>query len=297
MTNNISSITLPANIALPSFGNFSSYVRAVMNIPHLSPEREKELLNNWNKKKDPLAAKELVLSHLHLVVKIVRDHQGYGLSQEDLCQEGTVGLMKAVQKFDLKKGVRLGTYAWYWIEAEIREFILKNWRLVSWGTSTLSKKLFFGYRKTIRSLKGMGENRPLPSIQDISQSLGVSEQDAILTHDYFFGADIELVDEQSELEESASFKYETILKSEHSPDIDIEEKQYSQSVSQMIAVIPSLSDRHKEVIQGRFLTSPPITLSKLSKTMNVSIERVRQIEQDALRSMRLMLEKQKDNHV
>lgn len=277
------SLTLPIPETLPSPNQFAAYARAIANIPPLSASDEQMLVQRWQEEKDPEAARRLVLSHLYLVVKLVRAHAGYGLPEGDLAQEGTVGLMKAVHKFDGQRKVRLATYAWYWIEAEIREFVLKNWRMVSWGTSSLAKKLFFGYRKTVNALKGLGEERVVPSGADIAQALDVSEQDAELARNYFLGGDIEIFAED---DDEDAFTPKAVLSSDDSPERALHETQRAQQYERVVGLLPHLSDKQQQVLTGRFLTSPPLTLSALSQQLGVSVERVRQIEGEALKAMR-----------
>ncbi len=273
--------TLP--VVLPSPNNFPAYSRTIASIPALSASEEQRLVQLWHNNKDADAARQLVLAHLYLVVKLVRTHAGYGVSEGDLAQEGTVGLMKAVHKFDGTKNVRLATYAWYWIEAEIREFILKNWRLVSWGTSSLAKKLFFGYRKTVSALKNFGEERSVPSNSDIAKALDVSEADAEMARSYFLGADIEIFAEDDDEENT---RPRIMLSTDHTPERAAEDEQRHQQYQAVLSLLPDLTDKQKEVVQGRFLTSPPLTLAMLAQKIGVSIERVRQIESEALKSLR-----------
>ena len=260
---------------LPAPTNYLAYTRAVASIPSLSEAEEKRLSRLWKEKGSKEAAQQLVLSQLHLVVKIVKDHEGYGLNKADLAQEGTVGLMKAVHKFDPSKGVRLGTYAWYWIEAEVKEFILKNWRLVSWGTSSLAKKMFFGYRKTVQRLKNIGEEREVPSADAISQSLGISVEDAQMAQAYFMGSDIELDYEDDEEKMFPAVSYQD-------PLVSLEKDEKNLQLQWMKNEIGKLPERERDIVRARFLQTPPETLQKLAIKQGVSVERVRQIEKQAI---------------
>lgn len=292
MTSTTSTALVATPVALPSPNNFPAYSRAVATIPAMSAQEEQRLVELWQRNKDADAARQLVLGHLYLVVKLVRSHAGYGLPEGDLAQEGTVGLMKAVHKFDGEKNVRLATYAWYWIEAEIREFILKNWRLVSWGTSSLAKKLFFGYRKTVSSLKGFGEERSIPSNSEIASSLNVSEADAQMARSYFLGADIEIFAEDDSDESPRS---RVMLSTDATPEHAAEAEQRHQQYQAVLNLLPDLTEKQQEVVQGRFLTSPPLTLAVLSEKIGVSIERVRQIETEALKSLRKKMQPALEN--
>ena len=278
---NTALVAVPA--VLPSPNNFPAYARAVATIPEMSAQEEQQLVKQWQENKDADAARKLVLSHLYLVVKLVRSHAGYGLPEGDLAQEGTVGLMKAVHKFDGAKHVRLATYAWYWIEAEIREFILKNWRLVSWGTSSLAKKLFFGYRKTVNSLKKLGEERSVPNGAEIAEALDVSVEDAEMARNYFLGADIEIFTEDDDDE---IVRPRAVLSTDATPERAAESSERHHQLQSILKMLPSLPAKQKSVVEGRFLTNPPLTLSVLAQQLGVSVERVRQIEGEALKNIR-----------
>lgn len=278
--------------SLPSPENFSAYSRYIAKIPELNEDDEKKLIQLWQNHQDKDAAKILILSHLYLVIKIVRSHSGYGVSESDLAQEGTVGLMKAVQKFDQQKNVRLSTYAWYWIEAEIKEFILKNWRLVGWGTSSLAKKLFFGYRKTLLSLKNLGEERSVPNSHDIAKSLQVSEEDAELARQYFLGKDIEIFMENSEDNDDFIYRNQAVLvDNSPTPEIFTERLQQQNQLEHIKNHLSQLNDNQKYVLEHRFLKDSPDTLTKISTHLNLSVERVRQIEQEAIRLLKYNIKK------
>lgn len=280
----LNNTTLVPTTSLPSPNNFAAYSRMVASIPQLTAEEENELVEQWQKDKNAEAAKRLVLGHLYLVVKLVRSHAGYGVSEGDLAQEGTVGLMKAVHKFESNRNVRLATYAWYWIEAEMKEFILKNWRLVSWGTSTLAKKLFFGYRKTVASLKQLGEERHVPSGEKIAEILDVSVEDAEMARSYFLGADIELFTED-DASDDVPYRAQAVLSTEDTPEKNMQRHQRMEQMEHIKNVLPLLTDKQQAVVEGRFLTNPPLTLSVLSSQLGVSVERVRQIENEAIKSL------------
>ena len=273
---------------LPSPDRFPAYARAVAQLPQLDADQEQALVARWRSAGDQEAARALVLGHLHLVVKAVREHEGYGVAPGDLAQEGTVGLMKAVHKFEAGRGARLGTYAWYWIQAEIREFIIKNWRLVSWGTSALAKKLFFGYRKTVAALQGLGENRTPPSIEEIATALDVDATQARTAQAYFLGADVGLWDEHDDVPsiEYAPAHKAAIVVSEDTPEDAAEANDRHKMLSRIQKHLPNMSARHRDVIQGRYLTDPPVTLTALAQGWGVSVERARQIETAALAELK-----------
>jgi RNA polymerase sigma-32 factor len=285
-------------VSLPPPTDFPAYTRAVAALPALSQADETCYLKAWNDHKDVAAARALVLSNLHLVVKVVRNHQGYGVSLGDLAQEGTIGLMKAVHKFDASKRVRLATYAWYWIEAEVREFIMKNRRLISWGTSALAKKMFFGYRKTVAALKDLGEERDVPTAAAVAEALGISSADAEMARQYFMGAEVSLWDEHTDehdYESPGAGHGLVALNDRHAesaadrPDEAAELDQRAAMVVQIHQALPLLSPRHRRALEARHLTDRPEALSVLAKEWSVSVERVRQIEKAAVAALKTIL--------
>lgn len=286
-------------VCLPAPTDFPAYARAVAALPSLSRAEEARYLEAWGTHKDVQAARALVLANLHLVVKVVRNHQGYGVSSGDLAQEGTIGLMKAVHKFDASKRVRLATYAWYWIEAEVREFIMKNRRLISWGTSALAKKMFFGYRKTVAALKDLGEERTVPTAAEVAEALGISPSDAEMARQYFMGADVNLWDEHTDEHDYASSagpgRGLAVLNDRDSeseearPDEAAELDQRAALVAQIRQALPLLSARHRRALEARHLADRPEALSVLAKEWSVSVERVRQIDKAAVAELKAIL--------
>lgn len=280
---------IPATQAsLPVLDRFSAYARAVERIAPLSEEEERVLVSRWHEQGDQDAARALVLGYLYLVVKQVRAHQGYGLSPEDLAQEGALGLMQAVHKYDSRPGVRLGTYAWYWIDARIKEYILRNWRLVSMGVSSLAKKLFFGYRKTLAALSGEGPQ--VPSVPELAQSMGVSEEEARLARTYFMGGDVALFDEQDEDDAAQPRALAVLPSSGLTPEQEVVAGQRKSLEKSLAGYISRLPSRQSQVLTQRFLTHPARTLSSISKEWGVSIERVRQVEKQALAALKKKIE-------
>lgn len=280
---------VPATQAqLPVLDRFSSYARAVSRIAPLSEQEERELVQRWRKDRDQSAARALVMGYLYLVVKQVRAHAGYGLPAEDLAQEGTVGLMQAVQRYDARQGVRLGTYAWYWIDARIKEYILRNWRLVSLGVSSLAKKLFFGYRKTLLALSSEGVQAP--SVSELAKSMDISQEEAQMARTYFMGGDVALFDEQEDDEFGSTRPLAVLPSSDLTPEqaaIAGQRKALAQALSEHVSQLPA---RQSQVIRERFLSEPSRTLSSIAQEWGVSIERVRQIEKQALISLKNRIE-------
>ena len=279
------------NFDLPSPENFEAYSRAVNNIPMLSEEDEKELSIRWFSKKDIYAAKELILSHLRLVVKVVKDHRNYGYSLSDLVQEGNIGLMKAVKKFDPNKEARLGSYALLWIEAEIRDFLLSNLRAVKIGGTSALKKLFFGYRKTVNKLRNLGDNfNSKIEPEKIAKELNVETKDILIADSYFNGNDISW-DYINDEGENSTLDYEAIDTSNNDwmtqsynnnpEDIIIKEKDNTTQLLLLKEAFNILSDKEKDILISRKIKEPVDSLSVLSAKWNISMERVRQIENEA----------------
>jgi RNA polymerase sigma-32 factor len=286
---------------LPSPSNYEAYVAAAQRYPYLSPEEEGQLVGAWRDHQDREAARRLVLSHLRLVTRVVRDHAGYKMPPGDLAQEGTVGLMKAVQRFDPAHGVRLAAYALLWIQAEIREFILANWRMVRLSGAS-AKKLFFGYRKTQDQLRHLGTDRPSAvSPVQIADELGIPVHDVVASEGYFRGRDMGLA---GALEEDG--EQDVVLMDRALPGPDHGEEalhlqepgQWLEAVDQtthlqvlMKDAIGQLPARERDVLVARRLSDPVVGLQELGRRMNISAERVRQIENQAIgRMRRLMVE-------
>jgi RNA polymerase sigma-32 factor len=273
-----------AMTTMPSLGNISSYVRQVNLIPMLEPERELECVAALRDTGSLEAAKELVLSHLRLVVKIAREHSGYGLQQEDLIQEGNVGLMLAVKKFDPSRGVRLAAYAAIWIRSEIQEYVLSNWRIVKIGSAKGLKKLFFNLRRLQEELHGMSRLRQK---QEIAALLSVEEDEVERAVQWFAGGETALLPSDGEREAGESGQ--VLLASDSTrPDYAIEASDWAKKLPGRISLaMESLSDREREVVHSRYLAGEASsTLAELALRLGVSIERVRQIEVGALKKMR-----------
>lgn len=292
MSNDLKILSKNTEIALPSPTEIVAYSKAVQKLPILTEEEEKKLAEKWFNEKDLSAAKQLILSHLRLVVKIARDHSGYGTKQEDLIQEGNVGLMKAIKKFNPYKGVRLSSYAMLWIEAEIKYYIINNWRSVKIGGTSAMKKLFFNYRKTLNALEENGE-KDLPNIDErIAKKLGVSVNDVKEAQKYFVGNDLAYENTNSEGDEfTLDYEIENnsvIEKPIYSQDpaLLIEHKKDSQGEILLLEkAISSLNEREQDIFVSRKLADPNIGLQELSVKWDISMERVRQIENSAMKKI------------
>jgi len=276
------SLTLP----LPSaVGSIDSYITSVKHFPVLTPEEEFDFASRFRRDNDLDAARALVLSHLRVVVSVARGYAGYGLPQADLIQEGNVGLMKAVKRFDPERGVRLVSFALHWIRAEIHEYILRNWRLVKIATTKAQRKLFFN----LRSLKqGLETLRP-QEVSRIAQELNVSEHDVVEMETRFGNHEMSLEPDANEEEHNFAPISYLAADSELEPDQVLERQELERLESTGLAhALSSLDDRSRRIIQARWLHSDAdgaATLHDLAAEFNVSAERIRQIEQKAMSKM------------
>jgi len=275
-------------LVLPgSLGNLDAYITAVNRIPMLSAEEERALARGYREHGDLNCAGQLVLSHLRLVVAVARNYLGYGLPHADLIQEGNIGLMKAVKRFDPSRGVRLVSFALHWIKAEIHEFILRNWRLVKVATTKAQRKLFFN----LRSLKQHAGTMSQEEIEGVARELDVKPEEVAEMETRMSGGDVALEARADESEEFAPIHY--LTDSSDEPAAVIERRRYDRLQSEGIrAALASLDPRSRRVIEARWLDEDSdgsvgtATLHELAKEFGVSAERIRQIEAKALRRMR-----------
>ncbi len=273
--------------ALPTAGSLEGYVQAVNRIPLLTQEEELELATRFRRDNDLDAARQLVLSHLRLVVSVARGYAGYGLPQADLIQEGNVGLMKAVKRYDPERGVRLVSFALHWIRAEIHEYVLRNWRLVKIATTKAQRKLFFN----LRSMKqGMDALKP-QQIKEIAQTLNVSEQDVVEMEARFNGHELALEPEAHDDEESFAPISYLAADAEHEPSRQLEQSELEQrNTAGLSRALEALDERSRRIIEARWLREgESATLHELAAEFGVSAERIRQIEQKALAKMHAAL--------
>ncbi len=270
-------------LTLPSTGgSIESYIQSVNYFPILSQEEETRLARCLRDKDDIDAARQLVLSHLRVVVAIARGYKGYGLPQADLIQEGNIGLMKAVKHYDPERGVRLISFAVYWIKAEIHEFVLRNWRLVKIATTKAQRKLFF----SLRSMrKGLGTMSP-EEVNAMAKQLGVKPEEVVEMETRFSGRDISL--EPLSEDEDEAYSPITYLTDGSEPSQLLEIKQtnrlHGEGLEQALA---SLDARSRHIIEARWLREKDTaTLHDLAAELGVSAERIRQIEVKAIQKMR-----------
>jgi RNA polymerase sigma-32 factor len=277
------------NFPTPSaVGSLETYIQTVNRFPVLSQENEMALATRFKTENDLEAARELVLSHLRVVVSVARGYAGYGLPQADLIQEGNIGLMKAVKRYDPERGVRLVSFALHWIRAEIHEFVVRNWRLVKIATTKSQRKLFFN----LRSLKKGLEPLKPQQITEIAQQLNVSEHDVVDMEARFSGHEIALEPSESDDDESYAPINYLADNAEHEPSQILETAQHEQMQTSGLAnALANLDDRSRRIVEARWLCDEgsSATLHDLAAEFKVSAERIRQIEQKAMGKMQLSL--------
>ena len=287
---------------VPSIGNLDAYITAVNRIPMLTPQEEVSLATRLQASGDLDAAGRLVLSHLRLVVSVSRQYLGYGLPQGDLIQEGNVGLMKAVKRFDPTQGVRLVSYALHWIKAEIHEYILKNWRMVKVATTKAQRKLFFNLRSMKQGLKGEAgdadthRNTLTPTeVSTVARELNVKPEEVIEMETRLSGGDVALEAQNDDGEEAfAPIAY--LADDSNEPTRRLEARHRDWLSGDGIAhALGALDARSRRIVEERWLkvnddSSGGMTLHELAAEYGVSAERIRQIEVAAMKKMRKALE-------
>jgi len=268
-----------------SLGNIEAYISAVNRIPMLTHEEETSLARNLREKNDLGAAQKLVMSHLRLVVSIARGYLGYGLPHADLIQEGNIGLMKAVKRFDPDQGVRLVSYAMHWIKAEIHEYILKNWRLVKVATTKAQRKLFFNLRSHKEGLDAMTPSQ----VDDLARALNVKREEVIEMETRMSGRDIAL-DAPTDDEDDKFAPIAYLSSESNEPTKALETRQYDRLQSEGLeAALGKLDARSRRIVEARWLANDDgsgATLHELADEFGVSAERIRQIESAALKKMK-----------
>ena len=265
-----------------SLGSLDHYIQAVNRFPLLTAEQETALGRRLQQHDDLSAAREMVLSHLRLVVAVSRGYLGYGLPQADLIQEGNVGLMKAVRRFDPERGVRLVSFALHWIKAEMHEYILRNWRQVKLATTKAQRKLFFN----LRSMKGSMAALTHAQADDIAKTLGVKREEVLEMEMRLSGSDVALDPTPGDEDSVSPIAFLTDTEDEPAQILEREETQRNRSVGLQRA-IAKLDDRSRRIIEARWLKETnPATLQELADEYGVSAERIRQIESKAIKSMR-----------
>ncbi|MCP5420244.1 MAG: RNA polymerase sigma factor RpoH [Gammaproteobacteria bacterium] len=281
---------VPKSMNLPApIDSLDSYVQAVNSIPLLSAEEEQNLALRLREQNDLEAARHLILAHLRLVVRIARAYMGYGLPLGDLVQEGNVGLMKAVKRFDPSHGVRLAAFAIHWIRAEIHEFILRNWRIVKVATTKGQRKLFFNLRSAKKRLGWFSRDE----IDAVAENLGVSAESVVEMESRLSGHDVSfdpspLADGDEEWESTAPAGY---LQDPNADPAELLEREDwdDQASEKLAAALDSLDGRSRDIVNRRWLSENKPTLHELAAEYNVSAERIRQIENSAIRKLKKSL--------
>jgi len=279
---------LPLALPSVSVGSLENYITSVKGYPMLTHEEELDLATRFQRDNDLDAARKLVLSHLRVVVSVARGYVGYGLPQADLIQEGNVGLMKAVKRYDPSRGVRLVSFALHWIRAEMHEYILRNWRLVKIATTKAQRKLFFN----LRSMKqGLDTLKP-QEIKRIALELNVSEKDVSEMESRFNGREMSLEADVDDEEDKFSPIAYLATDTENEPSNTLEKMEREQmETSGLSNALASLDDRSRRIIEARWLqeNEDTATLHDLAAEFDVSAERIRQIEKKALSKMQTSL--------
>ena len=278
----------PAELALLGpVGSFDAYVDVVSRIPVLSREEESELATRFRRDDDLDAARQLVLSHLRFVVHIARGYHGYGLPMGDLVQEGNVGLMKAVKRFDPAVGVRLVSFAVHWIRAEIHEYVLRNWRLVKVATTKAQRKLFFNLRKYKRRLGWLSAEET----QAVARDLGVSPSEVTEMERRLASRDLSYDPAPDADEEDESYSPSAYLPApDADPAVAVERAEWDDDVTDKVAhAMAQLDARSQAVLRARWMTDQKATLHELAAEYGVSAERIRQIEANAIKKLRKLV--------
>jgi RNA polymerase sigma-32 factor len=283
------------SLALVPQGSIEAYMRAANAYPMLTAEEEKELAERLHYDGDLEAAKQLILSHLRFVIHIARSYAGYGLPQADLIQEGNIGLMKAVRRFNPEVGVRLVSFAVHWITAEIHEYVLRNWRIVKVATTKSQRKLFFNLRKNKKRLGWFNQEE----VDMVAQELGVSTKDVLEMESRMAAQDMAF--DMSDDDDSGDFGgpvAPVLFLQDKSSDFanTIEDDNWESHATDRLAdALASLDERSQDIIRARWLDDDnKTTLQELADKYGVSAERVRQLEKNAMKKLRLAMEDEDD---
>lgn len=278
MSNNMQSMAL----SVPLSGSIEGYIQAVSGIDMLSAEEERALALRLREEDDLQAARKLVMSHLRFVVHIAKSYSGYGLPQADLIQEGNIGLMKAVKRFDPSVGVRLVSFAVHWIKAEIHEFVLKNWRIVKVATTKAQRKLFFNLRKAKKRLGWFTHEE----VQTVADELGVSTKE-VLQMEARMSSQDQAFDLSADDDENGNFAPVQYLEDKSTDvELDVINNDWdTNATKRLYSAIKTLDERSQDIIETRWLADSKITLQDLADKYQVSAERVRQIEKNAMKKL------------
>lgn len=277
------------SLALVPQGSIEAYIRAANSYPMLTAEEEKELAERLHYEGDLDAARTLILSHLRFVIHVARSYSGYGLPQADLIQEGNIGLMKAVRRFNPEVGVRLVSFAVHWIKAEIHEYVLRNWRIVKVATTKSQRKLFFNLRKNKKRLGWFNQDE----VELVARELGVSESDVREMESRMSAQDMAFDMTADDSDDSHPIAPVLFLEDKSSDFADsIEEDNWdNHAADKLTSAIETLDERSQDIIRARWLDDDnKSTLQDLATKYGVSAERVRQLEKNAMKKLRLAIE-------
>ncbi len=275
------------DLTLLPTGNIDAYISASYQIPMLTPDEERDLAVRLRDHGDMDAARRLVLSHLRFVIRIARGYLGYGLPLPDLIQEGSVGLMKAVRRFEPDVGVRLVSFAVHWIRAEIHEYILRNWRIVKVATTKAQRKLFFNLRSAKKRLGWFTREE----VESVARDLDVKPETVLEMESRLSNQDLAFDGDDSDDEEgpAAPSSYLPDMRMEPASALERQDTMMDRHV-RLHAALEGLDERSKTILQARWLTEKKQTLHELAAQFGVSAERIRQIEKNAMRKMKTHLE-------
>ncbi|UGB38334.1 RNA polymerase sigma factor RpoH [Frateuria soli] len=282
----MSQALVTANLPIPSVvGSLDAYISAVHRIPVLSHDEEQALARRFTDENDLGSAKKLVMSHLRFVVHVARGYSGYGLPLGDLIQEGNIGLMKAVKRFDPDQGVRLVSFAVHWIRAEMHEFILRNWRIVKVATTKAQRKLFFNLRKSKKRLGWMNAEE----VRVVAHDLGVPEATVREMESRLSGRDIGF-EAPADADDDVKPAPEAFLVDDGADPYDnvSDADQADNQLETLSSALAKLDNRSRDIIQRRWLNEDKATLQDLADEYGVSAERIRQVEANAMKKMRAL---------
>ena len=276
----------PDTLLAGPLGSLDAYIERVSRIPVLTREQELELASRFRSEGDLDAARELVLSHLRFVVHIARGYVGYGLPMGDLVQEGNVGLMKAVKRFDPDVGVRLVSFAVHWIRAEIHEYVLRNWRLVKIATTKAQRKLFFNLRRLKKNLAWLTDSET----RAVARDLGVTPEEVTEMEKRLAARDLSFDPTPEDDGDEAYTPAMYLPAADADPSVQAEREEWQETTAERLGLaIETLDDRSRDILKSRWMTDDKATLHQLADRYGVSAERIRQLEVNAIKKLRAQI--------
>jgi len=276
----------PDTLLAGPLGSLDAYIERVSRIPVLTREQELELASRFRSEGDLDAARELVLSHLRFVVHIARGYVGYGLPMGDLVQEGNVGLMKAVKRFDPNVGVRLVSFAVHWIRAEIHEYVLRNWRLVKIATTKAQRKLFFNLRRLKKNLAWLTDSET----RAVARDLGVTPEEVTEMEKRLAARDLSFDPTPEDDGDEAYTPAMYLPAADADPSVQAEREEWQETTAERLGLaIETLDDRSRDILKSRWMTDDKATLHQLADRYGVSAERIRQLEVNAIKKLRAQI--------